>query len=73
MNKRILMGHCTILAAAIFSVGGTFLLDYLEQITRNPERLQIIFGITGGVMGFASLMAAAAFYTNNLGDGIKTR
>lgn len=63
MKKRFIYGHLTIIAAAIFAVLGTFLLEYLETKTTNPIRIDIIFSICGGVMGIASIMIAIGFYT----------
>lgn len=71
MKKRILLGHCTILSSVIIGILGTFLLDYLEQYTKHIERLEVIFGIGGGALGFASLVVALVLYTDNLGEGLK--
>ena len=71
MIKRIVIGNLVLLSAVALSVGGTFLLDYLDMFTQNPERLQVTFGAAGIVMGFASVIAACYIYTNGFGDGIK--
>lgn len=71
MNKRIIYGHLIVLSSVVMGIAGTFLLDYLQQFTTHADRLEVIFGCAGGVLGFASLMAAFTVYTNNMGEGFK--
>jgi hypothetical protein len=49
----------------------TFAYDYLAQKTANVDRLQIIFGIGGSVIGFATIAFAFVIWTNNMGAGFK--
>lgn len=72
MNKRIIYGHLIVLSSVVMGIAGTFLLDYLERFTQHTERLELVFGIAGAVMGFASVMAAIFMYTNNMGNGFKS-
>lgn len=69
--KRMLIGNLILISAATIATAGTFLLDYLTTHTNHPERLEIVFAITGVFMGFASISFSVFIFTNNFGEGLK--